>query len=112
MVSFDSAVVAAFRERAPEIAVSPGVAEMTAWVLADQPLDPAYRVLQVPPNFEGTEVLNAAFIQKATTAGLSVWAWMDDAATQENEAFYRELIALGVHGIIAGRPADMTSARS
>jgi glycerophosphoryl diester phosphodiesterase len=110
VVSFDDEVITAFRDMAPEVAVSPGLNTMAAWVLGGQPLDPAYRIVQVPPSFEGLSVVTPAFVERARAEGLTVWVWMDDAATQENEAFYRELLDLGVDGIIAGRPAEVTAA--
>lgn len=110
VVSFDSDVIAAFHAAAPAVATSPGVAEMTAWLLADEPLADHHRVVQVPPAFEGVEVLNEASIAKAHADGLAVWVWMDTASEQENEAFYTSLVALGVDGLIAGRPAAAESA--
>lgn len=105
VVSFDSEIVAAFHEAAPDVATSPGVAEMTAWLLADEPLADHHRVVQVPPAFDGVEVLNADSIAKAHDDGLAVWVWMDTPSEQENEAFYSSLVAMGIDGIIVGRPA-------
>ena len=42
--------------------------------------------------------------------GRIVWVWPDDASTQENAAFYEAMIAAGVDGVIAGRPAEVTAA--
>lgn len=105
VVSFDSAVISAFHDAAPDVVTSPGVAEMTDWLLADVPLAAHHRVVQVPPRFEGVEVLTPEAVAKAHDAGLEVWVWMDTASEQENEEFYRSLVDLGVDGIIAGRPA-------
>ena len=110
VVSFDSEIVAAFHEAAPDVATSPGVAEMTAWLLAGEPLADHHRVVQVPPAFDGVEVLSADSIAKAHADGLAVWVWMDSPADQENQAFYSSLVALGVDGIIAGRPAAAEAA--
>ena len=110
VVSFDSAVLAAFSSAAPEVATSPGVDEMIAWALGVQPLD-GQRIIQIPPEFEGVPVLDEEVVDRAHAEGLAVWVWPSDAATQENEAFYRELLALGVDGVIAGRPAEMLAAR-
>ncbi len=105
VVSFDSAVVAAFHDAAPTVATSPGVAELTDWLLADVPLASHHRVIQIPPAFDGIPILSPATVAKAHDAGLEVWVWMNDPGTQENEAFYRSLVAMDVDGLIAGRPA-------
>jgi glycerophosphoryl diester phosphodiesterase len=111
VVSFDDALLSAFEDLAPEVETSPGVNEMTQWLLAGESLV-GHRIVQVPPAFNGLPVITAEFWDKVGEAGVEVWVWPDDAATQENEAFYRELIAQGADGVIAGRPAAMTAARS
>ncbi|MCH7790206.1 MAG: glycerophosphodiester phosphodiesterase, partial [Acidobacteria bacterium] len=111
VVSFDSELVAAFAELAPDVATSPGLDEMVAWFLSGKKLGD-YQVVQVPPDFEGIEVVNEAFMKTAADSGVDVWVWPSDAGAQENEAFYREMIDLGVAGVIAGRPAEMANAVS
>ena len=114
VVSFDSAVVAYFHEVAPEVEVSPGLDELTAWFLAGTPLAEHYRIIQIPPFFEqaGTRVpvITADLVARTQAEGLAVWAWMDDPDTQDNAAYYRELLDLGVPAILAGRPAELTDA--
>ena len=110
VVSFDSEIVAAFHQAAPDVATSPGVAEMTAWLLGGEPLADHHRVVQVPPAFDGVEVLNVDSIAKAHADGLAVWVWMDTASEQENETFYSSLVAMGIDGIIAGRPGAAAAA--
>jgi glycerophosphoryl diester phosphodiesterase len=110
VAAFDSAVIQHFHAVAPDVAVSPGVNEMAAWLLAGGELAEHYRIIQVPPFYEEIEVLSEANLAIAEAAGVAVWVWPNDAATQENEAYYRELVAMGVHGIIAGRPGAATAA--
>ncbi len=114
VVSFDSAVLAYFHEIAPTIEVSPGLDELTAWFLAGTPLAPHYRIIQIPPFFEqaGTRipVITVDLITRTGREGLTVWAWMDDPDAQDNAAYYAELLDVGVHSILAGRPADLTAA--
>ncbi len=112
VVSFDSEIITAFHEAAPDVATSPGVAELTAWLLEGVPLAAYHRVLQVPPVFGGVEVLNAESVARAHSEGFPIWVWMDTPETQENEAFYRSLVDLGIDGIIAGRPAQAEAATS
>lgn len=110
VVSFDSEVITAFHDAAPDVATSPGVAELTAWLLEGVPLAAYHRVLQVPPVFGGVEVLNAESVARAHSEGFAIWVWMDSPETQENEVFYRSLVDLGIDGIIAGRPAQAETA--
>lgn len=102
VVSFDQPVVEAFRTAAPEVAVSPGVDATTAWFLQQQDLD-GYAVLQVPPTYEGVEVVTAETVARAHDEGLDVWVWMNEA-DQETPEFYAEMFALGVDGIIGDHP--------
>lgn len=111
VVSFDDALVSAFEELAPDVETSPGLNELTQWLLADEPLE-GHRIVQVPPEFNEIAVITPEFWMKVDEAGVEVWVWPNDAATQENEAFYRDLIAQGADGVIAGRPEQMSAARS
>lgn len=110
VVSFDDQVVDAFHELAPDVAISPGLGRLTEWFLNGTALPPHFEVLQLPP-FQGEiEVVTAAVVQRIHDEGRVVWVWPNDATTQENVDFYRELLADGVDGVIAGRPAAMTEA--
>ncbi len=109
VVSFDDALIDAFEELVPAVEVSPGLDELTAWVLAGAPLD-GRRIVQVPPEFNGVPVVSDAFWKLAADSGVDVWIWPSDASTQENREFYTEMIDQGAAGIIAGRPKDMAAA--
>ena len=112
VVSFDDAVVDRFHELAPTVAVSPGLDRLTAWVLAGAELEDHFQIIQIPPFAQGLEVATAERIATAHAQGLEVWVWPDDASTQENEAFYRELIERGADGVIAGRPEQIVAAKN
>lgn len=112
VVSFDSAAVARFHELAPSVATSPGVDEMTAWIIGGEPLPEYHSVVQIPPFFGDVEVLNQATLDLAAESGVAVWVWPNDASTQENEVFYRSLVEMGVTGILGGRPAQVEAAIS
>ena len=103
VVSFSSDVVAAFNEAAPDVATSPGTDEMIAWILGGETLGD-HPVVQVPPRYDGVEVLIEAFFSAVAEAGVEVWVW-PDSTEQEAGGFYAELLDLGIDGIIAGRPA-------
>ncbi|MDW3212483.1 MAG: glycerophosphodiester phosphodiesterase family protein [Ilumatobacteraceae bacterium] len=110
VVSFDDQVVDAFHAIAPDVSVSPGLGRLTEWFLSAAELEPHFEVLQLPP-FQGEiEVITAEVVDRIHAEGRVVWVWPDDASSQENETFYRELLADGVDGVIAGRPAAMTAA--
>ncbi|MEQ8842170.1 MAG: glycerophosphodiester phosphodiesterase family protein [Acidimicrobiales bacterium] len=105
VVSFNDDVIAAFHEVAPDIPTSPGTGALTDWFLGGIPLLESHRVLQVPPQFDGLDVLALdGFLEKAREEGLGIWVWMDDASTQENPDFYESLLDFDIDGIIAGHP--------
>jgi len=110
VVSFDSATVAAFHEAAPEVATSPGLDEMAAWLLAGTPLADYHDAVQIPPEYDGVVILKPETLQLAADSGVAVWVWPNDAGTQENQVFYESLVDMGVTGILAGRPAQATAA--
>jgi glycerophosphoryl diester phosphodiesterase len=110
VVSFDSATVAAFHAAAPDVATSPGVDEMAAWLLAGTPLADYHDVVQIPPVYDDVVILKPETLQLAADSGVAVWVWPNDAGTQENQAFYESLVDMGVTGILAGRPAQATAA--
>ena len=104
VVSFDDPTVEYFRSIAPDVAVSPGVGEMSAWLLQGADLPPGTRIVQVPPMFGDVPVITPEFWDSAAAADVDVWVWPNDWRTQENAEFYAELIADGADGVIVGRP--------
>lgn len=109
VVSFDSAVVGAFHELAPDVEVSPGLGELVDWYFSGGELASHYRIIQIPPDYQGVQVLNNDAVALAEAAGVVVWVW-PSSRDQENVATYRSWIDLGVGGVIAGDPAAMTAA--
>jgi glycerophosphoryl diester phosphodiesterase len=105
VVSFDAATIAAFRELAPDVATSPALDTLVAWYVGE-PVEfvPTDVVFQVPPFYEGVEVLTPDVVARARADGFDVWVWMDDTSTQETADFYRDLLARGVDGLIVSRP--------
>ena len=104
VVSFDDPTVEYFRSLAPGVSVSPGVGEMSAWLLQGGELAPGTSIVQVPPMFGDVPVITPEFWEAVEVAGVDVWVWPNDWRTQENAEFYAELIGEGVDGIIVGRP--------
>lgn len=110
VVSFDDALLDAFHELAPDVVLSPGLTRLTDWFLNGAEIEPYFSVFQAPPFQGDIEVINADTIQRVHDEGRVIWAWANDAATQENAEFYDVLIDAGVDGIITGRPAAMVEA--
>lgn len=109
VVSFDSAVVQELHSLAPEVAVSPGLQELARWLLDGEPLAEHYSVIQIPPRMDGVPVLSAEVVERAHAEGLDVWVWAA-SPDQEQARTYRDWLDLGVDGVIAGRPAELTVA--
>jgi glycerophosphoryl diester phosphodiesterase len=103
-VSFDDAVVSYVRSQLPEAITSPGTQGVTDFFLDREP-QPEHQILQVPPTYQGITVLDEQFVVDAHAAGLAVWVWMD-TKEQESQAFYEQLLAWGVDGILGARPAQ------
>ena len=104
VASFDDAVVTKFHEFAPTVEISPGLGLSTQWVLNDEPLPDGMRILQLPPQFGGIEVLSAETMAKTHAAGYFVWVWPNDRAL-ENLAGYQDLLEQGMDGLNINFPA-------
>jgi glycerophosphoryl diester phosphodiesterase len=105
VVSFDDAVLAEFRRLAPDVETSPGLGAMTDWFLAGVPLPADQRIIQIPPSYGEVEVLSPDLMTRAEAEGLTVWVWAGDASVEENQPTYESWLALGVDGLLVGRPA-------
>jgi glycerophosphoryl diester phosphodiesterase len=104
VTSFDDEVVDAFAAAAPDVAITPGLGATAAYVLGGT-LPPAGRtILQVPPEYEGIEVVTADWVEKVHADGLVVWVWPNDAAWEDGDG-YRRLLDMGVDGLNAADPA-------
>ena len=104
VASFDDAVVTAFHEFAPTVEVSPGLAVSTAFVLGGTPLPDGMRILQLPPEFQGIQVLTTETIAASKAAGYVIWVWPNDRKW-ENSAGYATLLAMGLEGLNINFPA-------
>ena len=64
----------------------------------------SYVVLQVPHRYRGVTFLSRRLVEAAHDAGMAVHAWtIDDAAEM------RQLIAMGVDGIMTDRPTVLAA---
>ena len=106
VVSFDVDVIAAFHSFAPDVATSPGLATLVTWYTGGAvEFAPTDVVFQVPPFYSGLEVLTPDVLARAAADGFGVWVWMDDTSTQENSAFYADLLGRGIDGLLVSKPA-------
>lgn len=107
VVSFDQAIIDYYLTIQPEVWSSPGTEGVQTFFFDRKP-QAAHQILQVPPtyNLDGTivDVVTPEFVADAHKAGFAVWVWMN-GRSEENAAFYEELIDMGVDGILGASPA-------
>ena len=104
VASFLDGATASFSSFAPEVSTSAGTfAVAQFWKAVQDDEDPSpmsHHALQVPPDYDGTVIVDERFVTRAHDAGLAVHVWtIDDAAEMER------LLALGVDGIMTDRPS-------
>jgi glycerophosphoryl diester phosphodiesterase len=104
VASFDDEVITHVTTIAPDVEVSPGLGATAAFVVDGTPLPEGQRILQLPPVFDGTDLLTAEIIGAAHDAGYVIWVWPNDRAL-ENATAYGELLARGVDGLNVNDPA-------
>lgn len=102
--SFHGRPLAAFREACPQVATSASQTEVAFFVALEKlrlsaVLTPPYDAMQVPMTFSGIQVVTPHFVQAAHARGVDVHVW-----TVNDEATMRDLVAMGVDGIITDRP--------
>jgi small subunit ribosomal protein S19 len=87
-----------FGEFAPTVELTPGLGLSTAWVLDGTPLPDGMRILQLPPEYEGLEVLTPEVVTASHDAGYVIWVWPNDRVW-ENAAGYEQLLDMGMDGL-------------
>ena len=102
--SFDDQVVDAVRAMARSVEISPGLGAASGWVLSGTPLPAGERILQLPPRYEGVEVLTPDVVTRSHAAGYVIWVWPDDRSL-ENASGYASLLAEGMDGLNINFPA-------
>lgn len=98
VTSFDDTVVDAFHALAPSVEVTPGLSVSSDWILNGKPLPAGMRILQLPPEFNGIQVLTPATIAASHAAGYVIWVWPNDRS-YENPDGYARLLAMGLDGL-------------
>lgn len=108
VTSFMERIVWKLRRAGPELSLAPGRV-YNLWFLARvlvrwPPRRSSYVALQVPHRYRGVTFLSRRLIDAAHRAGMAVHAW-----TIDDEAEMRELIDLGVDGIMTDRPTVLAA---
>ncbi|MEO6120931.1 MAG: glycerophosphodiester phosphodiesterase family protein, partial [Acidimicrobiales bacterium] len=106
--------VQSFSARAPGVGTVAGTSAMVGFYFAvrqgAEPPPMPHAALQVPPSFEGIEVVDEAFVAAAHACGLAVHVWTID---EPDEMVC--LLDLGVDGVMTDCPsvlAEVLAARS
>ena len=107
---FNDEVLETFNRIAPSVATTPGEAALLGWFTGGSALDDRISVVQVPFTYQGIPVVTADTVARVHDEGREVWVWLSGTDVVETREFYAELFALGVDGVIAGRPAEAMAA--
>lgn len=98
--SFDEAVIAAYREAAPGAETSLAQNEVIAFFgltpEAEADYTPPGEFLQVPPAFQGIEVMTPDFVARANRFGMRMHVW----GTGNDRDVMQSMIEVGAHGLI------------
>lgn len=98
VTSFEDDIVTYFHSLLPDVELSPGLDATTAWVLGRTPLPGGMRILQLPPDYDGIDVITAQLVADSTAAGYPIWVWPNKRSLETLES-YRAFLALGVVGL-------------
>ncbi len=105
VASFDDAIVDYFHQIAPEVEVSAGLNVLTAYVLEGTPPPAGMRILQLPPEFSGLQVITPELVARATADGFPIWVWPNDRDLENLDA-YRDFLEQGIAGLNINFPAQ------
>lgn len=109
VTSFDDTLADRFHQYAPRVAITPGLQAMTMYVLADEKLPAGRRIVQIPPEYEGVDLLKPDLVARAHADGLVLWIWPNEREW-ENADGYSKLLAAGVDGLNAANPIEAVEA--
>jgi len=105
VASFDDSIVDYFHQIAPDVEVSAGLDVLTAYVLDGTPPPAGMRILQLPPEFSGLQVITPELIARATADGFPIWVWPNDRDL-ENYETYLAFLEQGIMGLNINFPAQ------
>ena len=109
VASVSGAFLQSFRGLCPEFPTSASLAEVTAFLTyqkigVTRSFSPEMSAMQVPMRLPIVDIVSSDFVTSARERGLEVHVW-----TVNDEQRMRELIGLGVDGIITDRPDILIS---
>ncbi len=105
VASFEDEVVSYYHSIDPDTEVSPGLNVLTAYVLSSTPIPDGMRILQLPPEFSGLQVITPELVARATADGNPIWVWPNKREL-ENLASYRDFLERGIVGLNINFPAQ------
>lgn len=105
VASFDDEIVSYFHSIAPEVEVSPGLNVLTAYVLERTPIPDGMRILQLPPEYSGLQVITGQLVADTKASGYPIWVWPNERS-QENLQSYRDFLSQGIEGLNINFPAQ------
>ncbi|HEY64569.1 MAG TPA: glycerophosphodiester phosphodiesterase [Caldilineae bacterium] len=112
VVSTEDEVIKRFRHLAPGVATGAATGEVTRFYWMQRlRLSSFYRpvahVLQVPEEVDGTRIITPHFVEAAHAQGMKVIAWTVNMPDR-----MRELLRMGVDGIVTDRPDLLRQVRA
>ncbi len=105
VASFQDDVVSYYHSIDPDTEVSPGLNVLTAYVLSNTPIPDGMRILQLPPEFSGLQVITPELVARTVADGLPIWVWPNDRDL-ENLASYKDFLEQGIVGLNINFPAQ------
>jgi poly(3-hydroxybutyrate) depolymerase/glycerophosphoryl diester phosphodiesterase len=105
VASFQDDVVSYYHSIDPDTEVSPGLNVLTAYVLNNTPIPDGMRILQLPPEFSGLQVITPELVARSTADGYPIWVWPNKREL-ENLASYKDFLEQGIVGLNINFPAQ------
>lgn len=105
VASFDDEVVSYFHSIAPDVEVSPGLGVLTAYVLDGTPIPDGMRILQLPPEYSGLQVITPDLVARTQADGYPIWVWPNDRRLENYDA-YLAFLQQGIAGLNINFPAQ------
>ena len=105
VASFNDAALDRFHAQAPQIDLAPAIADVATFKLLSFPLPEKMVALQVPITFEGIQVTDADFVERAHAQDYAVHVWLSNDG--EDEGIYNRLLDWNVDGIMAAEPGRL-----
>ncbi len=109
VASFDDRIVDYFHRIAPDVEVSAGSNALTAYVLLSTRPPDGMRILQLPYESAGVQVITPELIARSKADGFPIWVW-PNSRDRENYDAYLEFLEQGIMGLNINDPAKAVQA--